>query len=873
MISGGFADTAIGVLKMTIHQARNLPKVDAMGSADAYVKIEINEKEVGRTRIIMDNLNPFWNETLYFLVQNSSEKIKLRVLDYNNLKKDKPIGFVTLDVEPLIQGEALNNQWLQLKKTDFKEGRGEINFDASFSPVIESNVEECNSACGILRMTLHQAKELISKEKTISKLYNPFAEISIYKNQTNLEEYSRQQPMVLFKTRTKKRNNSPTFEETFEVFIHDLNIQTIIVSIYDQRDILAGSGLIGNISIPVKDVIQQDAQKDWFILKNAESGKIRMTFSFKHVNMIFNENLSSMEKNGIGLKHDDVRGKGVYYCRLISSYSNVTARSSTTFSSHAGSVEWKGENLYFPLSLPQELITSINLIDKGLINFQAGYFDLITPETSIEPFIGILSVTVKQLRYFKGKLINPFVELFLNDATDESQRTKNEKKMDPNWDETFEFLILDPSKTKINILVKDQKDMPTSGHQIVGLLSLPLNLPNLNQIDSFFPLKNSENGGELSIAVSYKVSSSLPFVNKLIDDKTPLILQLEIISASNLEAVDNEESSDPFCTVRIGNDKIFKTKVIKKSCNPIWNEMFEIPFDRKNPILTFDVKDWNKVNFSVLLGSANYNLSDLEIGKSISKCLTLSNLKQQGDLNIQLYLYPSLLQAKQNSVINSLNPKKLSKNIRNAKRHLMQRFSMDMRNDVDFQSENDESEDTLNDQRNSENPIYSMSMDSIADMLGDHQSTEIAKTLSKSDLSINANKIWLLNLKLKNMDMASPRNDLYVKIKDSSKTVFKSKTLKKNSLAFNETFQIYLKDLLTSLHVELRHANLITESELVAQGSFIPGEILNGTNGPISFTVTISDTHKDKISLFFDITCEEKAPEQRKRGVSLKMLQ
>ena len=50
-------------------------------------------------------------------------------------------------------------------------------------------------------------------------------------------------------------------------------------------------------------------------------------------------------------------------------------------------------------------------------------------------------------------------------------------------------------------------------------------------------------------------------------------LIITVVSASNLEPKDSNGLSDPYAIVECGKDK-FRTKIIYKTLNPIWNESF-----------------------------------------------------------------------------------------------------------------------------------------------------------------------------------------------------------------------------------------------------------------------------------------------------------
>lgn len=60
-------------------------------------------------------------------------------MDFNNLQKDKKIGTVTLPLSSFETEPELKNIWKQIQRDNGLSPKGEINFDAGFYPIEESN--------------------------------------------------------------------------------------------------------------------------------------------------------------------------------------------------------------------------------------------------------------------------------------------------------------------------------------------------------------------------------------------------------------------------------------------------------------------------------------------------------------------------------------------------------------------------------------------------------------------------------------------------------------------------------------------------------------------------------------------------------------
>lgn len=89
-------------------------------------------------------------------------------------------------------------------------------------------------------------------------------------------------------------------------------------------------------------------------------------------------------------------------------------------------------------------------------------------------------------------------------------------------------------------------------------------------------------------------------------------IMIHIQFAKGLKAADSDGTSDPFVKVYPTTPKassIFKTSVVKKSLNPIWNEKFPVSSDTKD--LKLAVYDKNMVTSSVPLGFVVLDLADL----------------------------------------------------------------------------------------------------------------------------------------------------------------------------------------------------------------------------------------------------------------------
>jgi len=111
---------------------------------------------------------------------------------------------------------------------------------------------------------------------------------------------------------------------------------------------------------------------------------------------------------------------------------------------------------------------------------------------------------------------------------------------------------------------------------------------------------------------------SQPYEEFLFALKNPIpqgCLHVHVFAARSLEARDTNvfvhAKSDPFCTVRVGGQEL-KSKIIKTTCNPKWNEEFTFQvFDLKSQQLCVDVFDEDSQHGDHFLGHVQMSLADI----------------------------------------------------------------------------------------------------------------------------------------------------------------------------------------------------------------------------------------------------------------------
>ncbi|KAK9100613.1 hypothetical protein Scep_024043 [Stephania cephalantha] len=79
-----------GVLSVTVISAEDLPPADIMGKADPFVVLQLKKTgNKNKTRVVNDNLNPVWNQTFDFVVEDGlHDMLIVEVYDHDTFGKD-----------------------------------------------------------------------------------------------------------------------------------------------------------------------------------------------------------------------------------------------------------------------------------------------------------------------------------------------------------------------------------------------------------------------------------------------------------------------------------------------------------------------------------------------------------------------------------------------------------------------------------------------------------------------------------------------------------------------------------------------------------------------------------------------------------------
>lgn len=403
---------AIGVIYIYIDSAEDLSAQDKHGSSDAYITVAYSKygKPMYSTRVIVNDLNPIWNECTAILVLpeqlKAQERLSVQLWDSDRMTADDIVGRVEFNLHELIQ----NGSRIQ-KRTDTLQGEdegttmpGKLHWRIGYFPLAEIKEDRQTHGkdislpkdlrdkedfqnpkgtpigseehrvirtppdpeypSGIVSIIAHQIINL--------EVQNPSGSFGRYQDHSpgqhsgeNTAEESVRLPsaycllllndQLIFRTRTKVITSKPIYNAGAERFIADWRNAIVTIAVRDDRK-REHSPLLGLVSMKLSDIFQTSSQvTGWYPLAAGLGyGRIRISLLFRSVTL-------QLEKNLLGWNIGTVEFKGEKFEATTSKVSStriklITGGSKTKISRSAcksteKGVEWAiaSHNMRLPI--------------------------------------------------------------------------------------------------------------------------------------------------------------------------------------------------------------------------------------------------------------------------------------------------------------------------------------------------------------------------------------------------------------------------------------------------------------------------------------------------------------------------------------------
>jgi len=137
----GVKKKLIGKIKVTVVEARGLPKSDHLNhKSDPYCVLFL-ERQKEKTRTVKKTLNPKWQAEFEFYVSEPNASLEVSVFDWNRIFADELLGKTTVAVSSLRDG-ATEDKWFPLAGKEAKKEKGKEVVAGEIRLVLTYNLEK-----------------------------------------------------------------------------------------------------------------------------------------------------------------------------------------------------------------------------------------------------------------------------------------------------------------------------------------------------------------------------------------------------------------------------------------------------------------------------------------------------------------------------------------------------------------------------------------------------------------------------------------------------------------------------------------------------------------------------------------------------------
>ncbi|KQK17231.1 hypothetical protein BRADI_1g33150v3 [Brachypodium distachyon] len=287
----GATKKPIGILRVKVIRAMDLPKMDLLGKSDPYVKLRLSGERLPskKTSVKMSNLNPEWNEHFRLVVKDpETQVLELQMFDWEKVKMHDKMGMQVIPLRSLAPYESKLFTLDLLRSMNpndqhNKKNRGKLVVELTFDPFREDNStpavisdgegnvsikRDIPAGGGVLLVSVENAEDVEGKRHT-----NPYA-------------------VVLFRgekreTKVIRKARDPRWSEEFQFVVDEAPVdEKIHIQVRSRRRRLLpfhNKESLGHVNINLMDVVNNGRINEKYHLINSRNGKIHVEIKWNTV--------------------------------------------------------------------------------------------------------------------------------------------------------------------------------------------------------------------------------------------------------------------------------------------------------------------------------------------------------------------------------------------------------------------------------------------------------------------------------------------------------------------------------------------------------------------------------------------------------------
>ncbi|WFD33903.1 hypothetical protein MCUN1_000729 [Malassezia cuniculi] len=660
-------ETNAGIMHFTLHQAKALEKNTIVpGEMSPKARVRLNGRVIKESATQRDTNEPVFEEVSEFLVMDRiGSVVTVEIIDDREEVDRMVIGTVNVRVDDLVQARSRKQDWFPIPRTSEGKVRmsvfwkplvmaGSINGSASYRPPI-----------GTAKFWIRGAEDVKNVEALMGGKSDPYALLRV--NNVRVSG-----------TTVVPDELDPVWNQVIYAPVHSIN-QSITLEVMDYQNSSADRSL-GACEVRISELAEENVENRIVpYIGNGRrahseplkqrSGQTKGTIDFEV------EFLPAMNIQGSDFAEENrEREASERRERGAAAQGDVAGEQPEEFGAAAGGAEADNDpidgeveegdeendfggaqvSVEELLATPSGVI-AFNLIDADIpvsrAQLEVAFDDAAWPALVTErrkgrdykwdevgeAVIRELDVSTVCMRIRIGMKDDDVIAEYM-------ASTKDLLRSSIQGPTEITFTPVG-NQAKLNIPRMDMPDMPNMPH----MPEMPQDLASAGKMPVQMLTKGVTSVGKgasavgggvvntvggatgMSMPMEYKVRLSCRYI-PLDVHLEPIesvvnqgILSIEVVSASGLRSADPNGKSDPFVIFTINGKKCGRSKTVKRTLDPVWNDPLEevIIRSRLTHEHKFIVYDWDQVGDNDTLGQVTVNLAEIEPYETVERTYEL----------------------------------------------------------------------------------------------------------------------------------------------------------------------------------------------------------------------------------------------------------
>lgn len=591
-----------GIVRFTVHQCKELDSTKSMvGQLSPYAQMFVNDRMVNHTKTLKRTNDPVWDETYEVLVTNRNKcKLGVAIKDSRGLKTDPTIGSYKISLTNILASTEQGNDWYGLTPT------GRVRLSAVWKPLGLKQAAGGTAyiePIGVFRFRVNKAVGLPNLE-TVGKI-DPYVRVFVGGFQRARTDYL-------------DDTDTPVWDEVVYVTVQNPSQKILLEAMDNER--LGKDRSLGIYEFKASDYIEQD--KGQYLPSERKD-------------------MSS----SVALRGKPPKGQIFYDVQFLPALPIMDPEEVEEKRKEREKKEKERQAAIERGEEPEkdeEEKNGDDDDDEDSDKSQGTGGDSI--EMSLEDQMkyncGIMEFEVQQVQGASGEA---YVRITVDDQLYPSYISNRIQSRNAKVMESGEAMIRELSFSETRIEVSTKKDSLKEDD-----IYAKLAIPTMKLLESTYGHPRTlvlSGKSEIKVTMRTRYFPVLMDLDPRESINNQGTIRCDIIEAKKLPSADRSGKSDPYAVIRVNGNKVFKTKTIKKTLDPTWNESTETSVgDRITDEFLIEVFDWDMgPTDDDFLCSVRVPLAELDPLEAQEREFALKNEKNEdaGTIKVRLMYKPN----------------------------------------------------------------------------------------------------------------------------------------------------------------------------------------------------------------------------------------